>query len=117
MPPVPPAGANTSADYPAPRPPLLHPPHRDAPKAGQPDFSHLIQKIKSFGADWVYFADEGPATAPFVTQLKQQGLTIGQNIQFLGTDGEEDPPIIARSAGAYEGAYATNIPPHPAGGA
>jgi branched-chain amino acid transport system substrate-binding protein len=88
---------------------------RDAAKAGQTDFSTIIQKIKSFGADWVYFADEGPETAPFVTQLKQQGLTIGQNINFLGTDGEEDPSIIAKSQGAYDGAYATNITADPAG--
>jgi len=88
---------------------------RDAAKAGQTDFSTIIQKIKSFGADWVYFADEGPETAPFVTQLKQQGLTIGQTINFLGTDGEEDPSIIAKSQGAYDGAYATNITADPAG--
>jgi branched-chain amino acid transport system substrate-binding protein len=88
---------------------------RDAAKAGQTDFSTIIQKIKSFGADWVYFADEGPETAPFVTQLKQAGLTIGQNINFLGTDGEEDPSIIGKSQGAYDGAYATNITADPAG--
>ena len=88
---------------------------RDAAKAGQTDFSTIIQKIKSFGADWVYFADEGPETAPFVTQLKQAGLTIGQNINFLGTDGEEDPSIIGKSQGAYDGAYATNITADPLG--
>jgi|GEM_PF-2569971 len=88
---------------------------RDAAKAGQTDFSTIIQKVKSFGADWVYFADEGPETAPFVTQLKQAGLTIGQNINFLGTDGEEDPSIISKSQGAYDGAYATNITADPAG--
>ncbi|HEY0492770.1 MAG TPA: branched-chain amino acid ABC transporter substrate-binding protein [Candidatus Dormibacteraeota bacterium] len=88
---------------------------RDAAKAGQTDFSTIIQKIKSFGADWVYFADEGPEAAPFVTQMKQAGLTIGQNINFLGTDGEEDPTIISKSQGAYDGAYATNITADPAG--
>ena len=91
------------------------PTQRDAAKATQTDFATIIQKIKSFGADWVYFADEGPETAPFVTQLKQAGLTIGQNINFLGTDGEEDPSIIAKSQGAYDGAYATNITADPAG--
>ncbi|GAC1481877.1 MAG: branched-chain amino acid ABC transporter substrate-binding protein [Candidatus Dormibacteria bacterium] len=91
------------------------PTQRDAAKAGQTDFATIIQKIKSFGADWVYFADEGPETAPFVTQLKSAGLTIGQNINFLGTDGEEDPSIISKSQGAYDGAYATNITADPAG--
>ncbi len=88
---------------------------RDQAKAGQKDFSTTITKIKAFGADWVYFADEGPEAAPFVSQLKQQGLTIGQNINFLGTDGEEDSSIITTSQGAYDGAYATNITADPAG--
>ncbi len=88
---------------------------RDQAKAGQKDFSTTITKIKAFGADWVYFADEGPEAAPFVSQMKQQGLTIGQNINFLGTDGEEDSSIITTSQGAYDGAYATNITADPAG--
>ncbi len=88
---------------------------RDSVKAGTKDFSTIITNIKSFGADWVYFADEGPEAAPLVSQMKQQGLSIGQNIQFLGTDGEEDASIIATSQGAYEGAYATNITADPAG--
>jgi branched-chain amino acid transport system substrate-binding protein len=88
---------------------------RDQAKAGQTDFATTIQKIKAFKADWVYFADEGPEAAPFVSQMKSQGLTIGQNIQFLGTDGEEDADIITKSQGAYVGAYATNITADPAG--
>jgi branched-chain amino acid transport system substrate-binding protein len=84
---------------------------RDSAQHGQTDFSTIVQKIKTFGADWVFFADEGPEAAPFVQQLKGAGLTIGQNIKFLGTDGEEDPSIIAASQGAYAGAYASNIVP------
>jgi ABC-type branched-subunit amino acid transport system substrate-binding protein len=75
----------------------------------------VITNLKAFSADWVYFADEGPEAAPCVSQMKAQGLTIGQNIQFLGTDGEEDSSIIAASQGAYVGAYATNITADPAG--
>jgi branched-chain amino acid transport system substrate-binding protein len=88
---------------------------RDSVKAGTKDFATIITKIQSFGADWVYFADEGPEAAPFVSQMKSHGLTIGQNIQFLGTDGEEDSSIITNSQGAYVGAYATNITADPAG--
>jgi branched-chain amino acid transport system substrate-binding protein len=91
------------------------PTKRDSVKAGTKDFSTVITNLKAFGADWVYFADEGPEAAPFVSQMKQQGLTIGQNIQFLGTDGEEDSSIITTSQGAYLGAYATNITADPAG--
>jgi branched-chain amino acid transport system substrate-binding protein len=88
---------------------------RDSVKAGTTDFSTIITKIKAFNADWVYFADEGPEAAPLVSQMKQAGLTIGNNIQFLGTDGEEDASIITKSQGAYVGAYATNITADPAG--
>src|SRR5437870_9168935 len=78
---------------------------RDQAKAGQKDFATTIQKIKSFGADWVYFADEGPEAAPFVSQMKEQGITIGQTIQLLVTDGEEDSSIITASQRSYFGAY------------
>ena len=91
------------------------PTKRDSVKAGTKVFGTVITNMKAFGADWVYFADEGPEAAPFVTQMKQNGLTIGQNIGFLGTDGEEDASIITASQGAYEGAYATNITADPAG--
>jgi branched-chain amino acid transport system substrate-binding protein len=89
---------------------------RDSVKGGvQKDFSTVITKIKAFNADWVYFADEGPDAPPLVSQMRQAGLTIGQNIQFLGTDGEESADWITKSQGAYDGAYATNITADPAG--
>jgi hypothetical protein len=47
--------------------------------------------------------------------MKQSNLNIGQNINFLGTDGEEDSSIITKSQSAYDGAYATNITADPAG--
>jgi branched-chain amino acid transport system substrate-binding protein len=88
---------------------------RESATPGQKDFTTIVSKIKASGADWVYFADEGPEAAPLVTAMKQGNLMIGQNIQFLGTDGEEDPSIITNSQGAYDGAYATNITADPAG--
>jgi len=88
---------------------------RESAQQNQKDFSTIIAKIKQSGADWVYFADEGPEAVPLVTQMKQAGLTIGQNIQFLGTDGEEDASIIGNTQGAYQGAYATNIAADPSG--
>jgi branched-chain amino acid transport system substrate-binding protein len=87
---------------------------RDTAQPKQTDFRTIVQRIKSFNADWVFFADEGPEAAPFAQQLKSAGLTIGQNIQFLGTDGEDDPSIITTSQGAFLGAYASNITPDPA---
>ncbi|HYM48965.1 MAG TPA: branched-chain amino acid ABC transporter substrate-binding protein [Candidatus Limnocylindrales bacterium] len=88
---------------------------RDSATHGQTDFSTIVQKIKSFGADWVYFADEGPEVAPLVQQLKAQGMVIGQNINFLGSDGTQDPSIIGASQGAYLNAYATNVTASPIG--
>jgi branched-chain amino acid transport system substrate-binding protein len=88
---------------------------RESATPGQKDFTTIVSKIKASNADWVYFADEGPETAPLVTAMKQGDLNIGQNIQFLGTDGEEDPTIITNSQGAYVGAYATNITADPSG--
>jgi branched-chain amino acid transport system substrate-binding protein len=91
------------------------PTQREGAQQNQKDFSTIIAKIKASGADWVYFADEGPEAVPLVTQMNQSGLKIGQNIQFLGTDGEEDASIIGNTQGAYDGAYATNIAADPAG--
>ena len=88
---------------------------KDSTNHGQVDFSTIVTKIKSFGADWVYFADEGPEVAPLVLQLKGAGLTIGQNINFLGSDGTQDPSIISKSQNAYVGAYATNVTASPIG--
>ena len=88
---------------------------RDSINPGTKDYSTVITKINAFKANWVYFADEGPEAPPLVSQMKAQGLTIGQNIQFLGTDGEESASIITDSQGAYLGAYATNITADPAG--
>jgi branched-chain amino acid transport system substrate-binding protein len=88
---------------------------RESAQQNQKDFSTIVTKIKASGADWVYFADEGPEAVPLVTQMSQSNLKIGQNIQFLGTDGEEDASIIANTQGAYDGAYATNIAADPAG--
>ena len=86
---------------------------RDSAQHGQTDFATIVQRIKSFGADWVFFADEGPEAAPLVQQLKGAGLTIPDKINFLGTDGEDDSSIITKSQGAFLGAYASNITPDP----
>jgi branched-chain amino acid transport system substrate-binding protein len=82
---------------------------------GQKDFGAVIARMKSFNADWVFFADEGTETAQLVHQMALANLKIGQNIEFLGTDAEDDPSIITSSQGAYVGAYASNVTPDPRG--
>jgi len=86
---------------------------RDSATNGQTNFSTVVTNMKAFNADWVFFADEGTETAPLVQQMKQATLQIGQNIQFLGTDGEDDPSIVTSSQGAYLGAYASNVTADP----
>jgi branched-chain amino acid transport system substrate-binding protein len=88
---------------------------QDSAPNGTTNFSTIVTKIHSFNADWVYYADEGQDVAPLVLQLKSSGYTIGQNIQFLGSDGTEDASIITKSQGAYDGAYATNVAADPNG--
>jgi branched-chain amino acid transport system substrate-binding protein len=86
---------------------------RDSATNGQTNFATVVTNMKAFNADWVFFADEGTETAPLVQQMKSASLMIGQNIQFLGTDGEDDPSIITSSQGAYLGAYASNVTADP----
>lgn len=86
---------------------------RDVATNGQTNFTTVVTNMKAFNADWVFFADEGSETAPLVQQMKQAKLNIGQNINFLGTDGEDDSSIITKSQGAYLGAYASNVTADP----
>lgn len=89
---------------------------RDSITNGQTStFPTIVTKMHSFGADWVYMADEGQDVAPFVLQMKSAGMTIGQNVNFLGSDGTQDPSIIGKSQGAYDGAFATNVTASPVG--
>jgi branched-chain amino acid transport system substrate-binding protein len=89
---------------------------RDSITNGQTStFPTIVTKMQSFHADWVYMADEGQDVAPLVLQMKSAGLTLGQNINFLGSDGTQDPSIIGKSQGAYDGAYATNVTASPVG--
>ena len=86
---------------------------RDVATKGQTNFSTVVTNMNAFKADWVFFADEGTETAPLVQQMKGANLKIGQNINFLGTDGEDDPSIVTGSQGAYLGAYASNVTADP----
>ncbi len=86
---------------------------RDVATNGQTNFTTVVTNMKAFNADWVFFADEGTETAPLVQQMKGANLKIGQNINFLGTDGEDDPSIVTGSQGAYLGAYASNVTADP----
>ncbi|HXM58660.1 MAG TPA: branched-chain amino acid ABC transporter substrate-binding protein [Candidatus Dormibacteraeota bacterium] len=85
---------------------------RDSFPSGGKDASAIATKIKSYGPDFLFFADEAPE-APLVLQaLKSQGLSIGPNFNYMGGDGEFDAKIFIQGAqGASEGAYVSNIAP------
>jgi branched-chain amino acid transport system substrate-binding protein len=77
----------------------------EAITVGDKDFSALISKIKSSGADMVYFAGFVPEGTLLVQQLKQAGVTV----PFMGADGiDEQKDFIEAAGGAAEGAYISN---------
>src|SRR5919204_239637 len=59
---------------------------RSTARRGGKDFKTIVSKLKAFGADWVFFADEGPDTIVLAQQMVQAGLKLGENIQLLVTD-------------------------------
>ncbi len=85
---------------------------RDTFASGSKDANPIATKIKAYGPDLLFFADDGPE-APLVLQaLKSQGVTVGSNFKYMGTDGQFDTTqFIKGSQGAAEGAYVSNIAP------
>src|SRR6202140_2453503 len=66
---------------------------------GQTNFTTVVTNMKAFVADWVFFADEGSETAPLVQQMKQAKLNIGQDINFLVSEGGDASPILPTPLG------------------
>jgi branched-chain amino acid transport system substrate-binding protein len=77
----------------------------EAITVGDKDFSALVSKIKSSGADMVYFAGFIPEGTLLLQQIRQGGVTV----PFMGGDGIEDQKDFVEAAGqAAEGAYISN---------
>lgn len=72
---------------------------------GTSDFATTVGKIKTSGADLVFFGGEYPVTAPLTKQLK----SAGDNIPLIGGDGMYDPAYIAQAQGKAEGDFATSV--------
>lgn len=85
---------------------------RDSVTSGTKDASPIATKIKAYGPDLLFFADEGPE-APLVLQaLKSLGVSVGSGFNYMGTDGQFDTKQFIQGAqGAAEGAYVSNIAP------
>ena len=72
---------------------------------GTKDFSALVSKIKSSGADMVYYGGQYPEAGPLSGQLK----AAGANIPLIGGDGIYDPAYITAANGKANGDFATSV--------
>ncbi|MCX4525327.1 MULTISPECIES: branched-chain amino acid ABC transporter substrate-binding protein [unclassified Streptomyces] len=69
------------------------------------DFSSTADKVKSSGADSVYFGGQYPEGGLLADQIKKTGA----NIPLMGGDGIQDPAFITASGEANEGDLSTSI--------
>ena len=73
---------------------------------GEKDFSALVTKIRSLGADVVYFGGLHPEAGPLVRQLREAGL---KDVKFMSDDGVVTDELVATAGGPQyvEGVYMT----------
>ncbi|MBC3955620.1 MULTISPECIES: branched-chain amino acid ABC transporter substrate-binding protein [Pseudomonas] len=73
---------------------------------GEKDFSALVTKIRSTGADVVYFGGLHPEAGPLVRQLREQGL---KDVRFMSDDGVVTDELVTTAGGPQyvDGVYMT----------
>jgi len=73
---------------------------------GEKDFSALVTKIRSVGADVVYFGGLHPEAGPLVRQMREQGL---KDVKFMSDDGIVTDELVTTAGGAQyvDGVYMT----------
>ncbi|MCO8167792.1 ABC transporter substrate-binding protein [Pseudomonas sp. 21LCFQ02] len=73
---------------------------------GEKDFSALVTKIRSTGAEVVYFGGLHPEAGPLVRQLREQGL---KDVKFMSDDGIVTDELVTTAGGAknVDGVYMT----------
>jgi len=71
--------------------------------AGDSDFSAVITKLKSAGADFVYYGGYHPEMGLLLRQASEQGLKA----KFMGPEGVGNPDINAIAGAAVEGMLLT----------
>ncbi|TVT83852.1 branched-chain amino acid ABC transporter substrate-binding protein [Pseudomonas sp. H3(2019)] len=73
---------------------------------GEKDFSALITKVRSVGADVLYFGGLHPEAGPLVHQLREQGL---KDVKFMSDDGIVTDEMVTTAGGApyVDGVYMT----------
>lgn len=68
---------------------------------GATDFSSIVTNIENEAPDAVFFSGFFAEAVPFITQLREGGLTM----PFLSADGVRDQQFITLAGAAAEGAY------------
>ncbi|RMR23199.1 High affinity branched-chain amino acid ABC transporter periplasmic amino acid-binding protein [Pseudomonas syringae pv. persicae] len=73
---------------------------------GEKDFSALVTKIRSVGADVVYFGGLHPEAGPLVRQMREQGL---KDVKFMSDDGIVTDELVTTAGGPQyvDGVYMT----------
>jgi branched-chain amino acid transport system substrate-binding protein len=73
---------------------------------GEKDFSAVVTKIRSVGADVVYFGGLHPEAGPLVRQMREQGL---KDVKFMSDDGIVTDELVTTAGGAQyvDGVYMT----------
>jgi branched-chain amino acid transport system substrate-binding protein len=73
---------------------------------GEKDFSALVTKVRSVGADVVYFGGLHPEAGPLVRQMREQGL---KDVKFMSDDGIVTDELVTTAGGAQyvNGVYMT----------
>lgn len=71
--------------------------------AGDSDYSAVITKLKTSGADFVYYGGYHPEMGLLLRQGAEQGLKV----KFMGPEGVGNPDINAIAGGAVEGLLVT----------
>ena len=73
---------------------------------GEKDFSALVTKIRSLGADVVYFGGLHPEAGPLVRQIREAGL---KDVKFMSDDGVVTDELVSTAGGAQyvDGVYMT----------
>lgn len=73
---------------------------------GEKDFSALVTKVRSVGADIVYFGGLHPEAGPLVRQMREQGL---KDVKFMSDDGIVTDELVTTAGGAQyvDGVYMT----------
>ena len=73
---------------------------------GEKDFSALVTKIRSTGADVVFFGGLHPEAGPLVRQIRESGL---KDVKFVSDDGVVTDELVATAGGKQyvDGVYMT----------